>query len=352
MACQFLNVRPTTIEVNPYLADLIEAKLEVYDADQLASDVGTVVRRAYQLHGQQAFPYTLPKSFVEPGVNGRWIFDAPVADQILALLLAIDELAVESHRRLFRVLLGGTLVAASNVVVNGKGRRYRGGTTATRHATKPTATELFVNSTRDAILDIHRYRRRACTSFDVLRGDCVSMLDTEIPCELAVFSPPYPNSFDYTDVYNVELWTLGYLRDRGANRTLRQATLSSHVQIDRAFSSAPAGSATLKRVLDDLRISAERLWDRRIPAMIGAYFADLTTVLDRLRKSIVPGGQIWTVLGDSQYVGVRVEAAAILAELAPTAGWRVLRVEPCRSMRSSPQQGGRRDLGETLLVLD
>src|ERR1700722_17115666 len=32
IAAQFLGVKPTTIEVNPYLADLIEAKLVAYDA--------------------------------------------------------------------------------------------------------------------------------------------------------------------------------------------------------------------------------------------------------------------------------------------------------------------------------
>ena len=31
LACQFLGVRPVTMEVNPYLADLIEAKLTGYD---------------------------------------------------------------------------------------------------------------------------------------------------------------------------------------------------------------------------------------------------------------------------------------------------------------------------------
>jgi DNA modification methylase len=34
LACQFLGVDPTTIEVNPYLADLIDAKLDTYDTDR------------------------------------------------------------------------------------------------------------------------------------------------------------------------------------------------------------------------------------------------------------------------------------------------------------------------------
>lgn len=45
LACQFLGVRPTTIEVNPFLADLIEAKLAKYPRS-LARDYGALVRAA------------------------------------------------------------------------------------------------------------------------------------------------------------------------------------------------------------------------------------------------------------------------------------------------------------------
>lgn len=45
LACQFLGVSPTTIEVNPFLADLIEAKLSAYDIDQLVADFSDVIKR-------------------------------------------------------------------------------------------------------------------------------------------------------------------------------------------------------------------------------------------------------------------------------------------------------------------
>jgi hypothetical protein len=36
LACQFLGILPITIEVNPYLADLTEAKISTYDAASLS----------------------------------------------------------------------------------------------------------------------------------------------------------------------------------------------------------------------------------------------------------------------------------------------------------------------------
>jgi hypothetical protein len=58
------------------------------------------------------------------------------------------------------------------------------------------------------------------------------------------------------------------------------------------------------------------------------------------------------VVGDSRYAGIDVPVATIVAEMAPGLGFEPLRVEPCRSMRASPQQGGRAELAESLIVLE
>ncbi len=351
LACQFLGIHPITFEVNPFLADLIEAKLYPYDADKLASDLGTVIRnaRAKRVQLESQFGY-LPATFIEPGVSGRWLFDTDVATRIAGLLTAIDELDNIGHRRLFRVLLGGILVPVSNVVVNGKGRRYRQGVGRSGQNTRQVL-DLFVQSAQRALGEIHRYSGRACVTYTAKCGDSKELLPHQPRADVAVFSPPYPNSFDYTDVYNVELWMLGYICDAGSNRALRQSTLCSHVQVSRAFPSAPSASELLQATLQQLESKSSLLWDPRIPAMIGGYFTDLMTVLVRLRDSIRPGGTAWTVLGDSQYAGVHVRVADILAELAPTVGWRLDRSEQCRSMRASAQQGGQHALPETLMVL-
>lgn len=251
LACQFLKIHPVTIEVNPFLADLIEAKLVSYDTDALARDLGAIVRGS-KLRADDAVFGRLPLTFVEPGVSGRWIFDRSIASRIAALLRAIEALTSEQHRRFFRVLLGGILVDVSNVVVSGKGRRYRRGWQG-RNLHPRTVDELFCDAAQRAIGEVHRFGRRACCTYDVLRGDARELLKTTPPCELAVFSPPYPNSFDYTDVYNLELWVLGYLADSPSNRALRQSTLCSHVQVARENSAQRAGSGSLSATLNKLQ---------------------------------------------------------------------------------------------------
>ena len=350
LASQFLGVLPTTVEVNPFLADLIEAKLCQYNADDLARDLGVVASKATECAERAKLRLAKwPRTFVEPGHNERWIFDLPVAERIAMLLEAIETIPSKEHRRLFRVLLGGIVVEVSNVVVSGKGRRYRRGWQS-RRTSSDDVDATFYASARKAISDIHRYARRKETAYELIRGDARSAL-SKGRWDLALFSPPYPNSFDYTDVYNVELWTLGYLTSSESNRRLRESTLSSHVQISRSFAVPPKGSPLLDEAMRNLVGARTELWDKRLPDMVGAYFADLMGIVSRIGKRITPGGSLWLVVGDSRYAGIQVATADIIGELATRGGWTVKGCEPFRSMRLSAQQGGRPELAETLVKL-
>ena len=352
LACQFLRVHPIVAEVNPYLADLIEAKLTTYpSAETLVGDLVAVIdssTRNTLTDAKRRFE-SAPPTFVEPGHKGRWIFNIEVADRIAALRDAIDEIQNPS-RRLLRVLLGGILIEVSNVVISGKGRRYRR-RWKDRIVPADRVTELFYVSARRAIEDIYRFADRSVTSYEIIRGDSRVALRNIEPCQLAVFSPPYPNSADYTDVYNVELWSLGYLNGPRDNTELRSATLSSHVQGARVFPKAPAGSSTLQEILDKLHAQRAELWDHRIPTMVGGYFSDLLKVLSSLHRILAPEGTVWLVVGDSRYADVQIPVAKILKELVVEAGWAVHSIEPFRSMRTSAQQGGEHMLTEQLLVL-
>ncbi|HFF5942326.1 MULTISPECIES: DNA methyltransferase [Stenotrophomonas] len=351
LACQFLGVEPTTIEVNPYLADLIEAKLSSYDADDLALDLSRVVRttNARRRGSLSRFKH-LPPTFIESADQERWVFNRNVAERIACHMDAIDELARPAHRRLFKAMLGGMLISVSNVLINGKGRRYRSNW-QDREVYPRSVDQLFEERSRQAIDEIHAHRMRRHRGFNVLRGNCIDQLANSSKVDLSVFSPPYPNSFDYTDVYNVELWMLGHLGGWDANRDLRMSTLCSHVQIKRQFAPAPKGSHRLNLVMGQLRRVKGELWSPWIPEMVGGYFHDMNQVMAGLHGRLNEHGEIWAVVGDSRYAGVRIQVANILADLAAPLGFDVVKVEPFRSMRASAQQGGQRELDETLLVL-
>ena len=349
LTCQFLGIESTTIEVNPFLGDLIAAKLHRYDSESLVRSYATLLaaRDRSNATAQTTFA-DLPDTFVEPGRANRWIYDRNVADELARFIDALREIDDSASHRLFRVLLGGLLLRVSNVTVSGKGRRYRRNWES---RPRPDAiASLVAAAAKQAFVDIHRFRDRPSPRASLAVSDARTYSDLR-EFDLAVFSPPYPNSFDYTDVYNVELWTLGYLTSGDDNRALRQGTLSSHVQLYRDFPPRPETSASLLGVLDQLDAPTTRLWSPWIPAMIGGYFADLALTLRALRELARPKAQCWIVVGESMYAGIRIETGKILTELAPATGWKPERLESLRTMRSSAQHGGQRDLAEDLVVL-
>lgn len=251
LTAQFLGIRPTTIEVNPFLADLIESKLQPYDPRALVASYSLILDG---VTGREGHPAEMldgaPRTMVSPGVRERWIFAYDVAERILAYRAAIEELSDPTHVRLFKVLLGSTLIDLSNVVISGKGRRYRSGWEI--RVVRPSQVgRAFQAAFLNALEDVIRFGDRPCREYTLLRGDARTAVDEADTAEFALFSPPYPNSFDYTDIYNVELWMLGYLRSAEDNRALRTATLRSHVQIKRSFD-AVSSSPMLERAMSEL----------------------------------------------------------------------------------------------------
>ena len=349
IACQILGVHPTTIEINPYLADLIEAKLSRYDHQRLVRDLVAVFRCANRVDYSGRLS-NLPKTFVEPGVDNRWLYDRDVANRILAIVQAIEELELVDHRRFFRVLLGGKLVSLSNAVVRGKGRRYRRGWDQNRRGEGDVDT-AFAQAASAAIGEVSKFSKRASLDFEVVRGDSREMLSGLGTFEIAVFSPRIPthSTIRMSTIWSYGCW--GIWRTRTENRNLREHTLSSHVQISRDFERAPSGSHELEDVIGRLNLKADQLWNRHIPAMVGSYFAELLRVVDALRDRVTSGGTIWAVVGDSSYGEVSIHVGRVLAELARTKGFRIARFEVLRGMQKSAQQGGQEQLAENLLVL-
>lgn len=349
LACQFLGVHPVTMEVNPYLADLIEAKLTHYDISELTQDFGQIIRSAKRQRAAHDTSF-LPSTFIEPGVNGKWLFPKPAAQRALSYHNAIAKLESERNQRFFKVLLGGILVEVSNTIVSGKGRRYRK-SWESRQRTAADVDELFQRRVQSALNEVARYAYRPAKEFSLIRGDCRENLSSCAKVDLAIFSPPYPNSFDYTDVYNIELWMLEYLRDSMQNKVLRRSTLSSHVQVKRDFSARPVESSTLNNVSMKLHKNVSSLWNSSIPKMVDGYFADMLTILSILQRKLYKNGEAWLVVGDSQYADIHIPVAKILDELAGSIGYETVRSTAFRSMRSSAQQGWKENLSETLLVL-
>jgi 16S rRNA G966 N2-methylase RsmD len=353
LTCQFLGIHPTTIEVNPFMADLVEAKLTDYNKSDLRYTFRTVAKKSRLIFNKKFdIPVFagVPATFVEPGLNDRWIFGKDVARAIMAIRYSIEEISEPRVARLMRVILGSRLVELSNVVVNGKGRRYRKAW-KNRIIEPIQVFDSFETSMKSAISDIECFRRRQCKDYVLMRGDARVLTQNSGQVDFVLTSPPYPNSFDYTDIYNIELWTLGYLNDGADNRALRKQTLRSHVQVAQDNAVDLDMSPTLSKTYSALCEQRQLLWSRNIPEMICHYFADMQTILATSKQKLRAEGHAMLAVGNSRYEGVLIDVPKILTEIAENLGFSLVKIEAVRSMRSSAQQGGRFELNESLVWL-
>jgi hypothetical protein len=348
MTCRMLGLKSVTVEVNPFLADLIEAKLTPVSASSFCRRYERLISTLVVKDADKRAVSGMPPTLCEPGVDGRFVFASDVYGTIRSIVRRSS--SWDAHEaRLLRVLLGSVLVANSNVTVNGKGRRYR------RSGSPKSADNLIASldcAVDAAIADLSRFAGLPKGGHRVLRGDSRRMLSRVSEADVAVFSPPYPNSFDYTDVYNLELWMLGYLGSSADNASLRKGTFRSHVQTKWKETPRRATSVTLTKVITALTRRRGDLWNRNIPEMVGFYFDDLHTVFEHLRRILRPGHHVVVAIGDSQYAGVHIDVARILGECVAHLGFGLVKSGAIRSMRTSSQHGGKFDLSEHCLVFE
>lgn len=351
LVAQMMGVQATTIEVNPFLSDLIESKLSSYDVNELISDWGHVQKN---VNLQQPCIKTLftgaPATLYNNGETPRWIFDYNIIYRIAQYRAVIESLTNKHSEKLFRVLLGTILISFSNVLINGKGRRYRKNWQDLKYSTRHF-DEIMFSKVESALFDIVKYSKLKSDFFNVLKGDSRTIIsEFNEKQDLILFSPPYPNTFDYTDIYNVELWVLGYLKNVNDNRSLRKDTLRSHVQV-KVENSNPPVSETLNLTMQLLNNRVDLLWNKNIPAMVANYFYDLNTILENSMRLLEEKGMAVIVIGDSKYADIKIDTAKIVCELAVQLGFTIRECQEIRIMKSSAQQGWSKNLSETAIYL-
>jgi DNA modification methylase len=152
-----------------------------------------------------------------------------------------------------------------------------------------------------------------------------------------ITSPPYLNSFDYTDVYMPELWALGFVQDYQSVRKLRGKTFCSHVQVK--WNRDESGfAAEMKSLIASVATHDKELWNKTIPKMIGGYFQDMQRLLIELRRVLKPRGKLCMVVGTSSYNKVTIPTDWLIAGLAEDLGFKLEEIRIVRKFRRSTQQ--------------
>ena len=167
---------------------------------------------------------------------------------------------------------------------------------------------------------------------------------------LCVFSPPYANCFDYTEVYKTELWFGDFVKEYKDLRNLRNKTLSSH--LNKTFTDVKI----LKEIIPYIdKIKIKKLWSKKIINMLINYFYEMDILLSKLNTLIRKNGKCVIVVGNSSYGNVAIPTDEILKNLGRKNGFKNNYIIQARKLGTSSQQYKKIDnlnmLRESLVVL-
>ena len=169
-------------------------------------------------------------------------------------------------------------------------------------------------------------------------GDGRSMRDVSANSkfDLVIFSPPYPNNIDYTEVYKMEAWLIGMFEDSSDFKSQRLKTVHSHPSVKREVDGTERSDvidivAPVMDAVPDDRYASQRL------AMIGGYAQDMAQTLESAWYRLRPGGHLEYVVGNSLHGneedGFVIAADLIVAEMALRQGFIIERIDVARRLR-------------------
>lgn len=186
------------------------------------------------------------------------------------------------------------------------------------------------------------------TNARVLLGDARSLPVLSSVASGAIFSPPYPNRYDYSAIYQLELEAAGFVEAGDDLRRIRKSLLRSHLE------APPPASLQLEdpRVLAVLRTVASAAEGGpsergRTLRMLVGYFDDMCRVFAELARVLRPGAPAACVVATQTFFGCPVPTDLMLASIAERSGLVVEEIWVLRHKRVAVQQQARGNLTST-----
>lgn len=356
LTCQELNIKCISAEANPFIADIAEAKLGKFDLsnfetdlvlfqDYLSTQIGTIDRPEFE-----------SKTFFESDSQNKWLFHTEAADGLLDIKCGISTILFNDLQNiiLFKLAYASIIVNVSNVFRNGKCLSYRKNWEDRKFSRKEIHNLFIEHCTNIILVDLRTSslkENKVKNLKHLHKGDSRELvkLIKDNTIDLVVTSPPYLNSRDYTDIYRLELWMLGYVSTFASEQLVRRAALTSHVQYK-----LPKFESPQSEILNSYLFSIKdfKAWNPNISNMIKGYFHDMNDFLLNLFGKLTKHATVYINVSNSCYFSLECEVDLIIAELAVIIGYSVKEIQVARNIRTSSQQkGSLKVMRESVIVL-
>ncbi len=343
-----------SIEVNPFCSFTTKVKCLTggWNDRNFRSYATEIIQKAKKQDTPS--PLENKSTFTEREGNDKWLFNKPVLRAFSATWETIIT-KQSSYTPAFKLAAMRAVMNLCNAKKDGKCLRYLKEWQFLNYGDNDFF-EQFTNITTRMLNDVKIAPIDRQRKITVVAGDSRSKLATieERSCDLLVTSPPYLNSFDYSDIYRPELFLGGFVDSNEELRDIRLKTVRSHVQVKWGGETA-VNNPMVQTTVNVLK-TKRKFWNKKIPIMVEAYFYDMHSVLKDAARILKAGAEAWIVVSTSAYKGVHIPVDLILADLSAEFGFRLNGIYVLRALRAAGQQQHRFDnpglpLRESLIIL-
>lgn len=338
LASSILGYQSIGIEVNPFLYFLSKIKCVNY-----SNKFNLLLNNFKKLDIKKQTLSEVPKLSISKKLFKNQL------NEILRIKNWIKQIKDKNCKELFFCAYLCSLDKASFAKKDGNGLKYP------KNKVPLKFKDVFVNNLEKFIEDTKKVRIDKKPV--IFQGNNLQILNQRNfenkyrnKISLCVFSPPYANCFDYTEVYKTELWFGDFVKEYKDLRNLRNKTLSSH--LNKTF----ADVKILKEIIPYIdKIKVKKLWSKKIINMLINYFYEMDILLSKLNTLIRKNGKCVIVVGNSSYGNVAIPTDEILKNLGRKNGFKNNYIIQARKLGTSSQQFKKIDnlnmLRESLVVL-
>src|SRR5258706_1944429 len=329
------DITITGVEYNPFIAWVAQVKSHwwAYDPQEIARAIG---KFTFKPPAGGRFDWPELTTF-----HNRKYFRSDDIRIFLHILTQIDSSETSDLTRHFlRLGVASSIDDIANLRKDGRALRY------IKKKGRPTAQTALINRWQYNLKGLEESLKHVnytgSNTSSVWRGSAVNLSGLRNPWEddtqaslasssfdLVLYSPPYLNNFDYSEIYKLELWLLGFLKTYEQWQKLRQGTIRSHHSVKFQATSHLAdnpNTAEIASQLDAMGRSAclSGYARENMPPVILGYFDDMSLALKEQFRVLKPGGYLAYMVANSRHANLPIATDLIIGEIARLIGFTPL----------------------------
>jgi DNA modification methylase len=333
-----LGLKSVGVEVNPFTAFLASTKLQNVDAEKFIDWQNKIFTEKIPSKKSPLLGYS---TFSQKVGLSKWLFNDDVLNTFEATRLFLNRIDDPNLKDIFKLALITSAIENSNARRDGKCFRYKGDWQNLNFDSNSFNNALKANL--DIILDDIKKGPISQTA-TIINGDARKVIQSENfeKFKLCITSPPYLNTFDYTDIYRPELFLGEFVKNSAELYDLRLHTVRSHIQARWEDPIKKDFGTLYEKAVEHTKNNMASLMHKNIPLMIQAYFEDMFNILTALKNQAQKDAQLWFVVSNSAYAGMEIPVDLIIGDIGSRAGWYlkeigVLRYINKRKTKHSPE---------------